>query len=112
MQHKNGAVIEVACDPVYSSNWRLVMKVNMQNSVIEFGGFSNSSGHSSINLGGRAIVPLEQGQNISISPKHGQRMGQNEIVVHIDCNAGNLVGLADIFSDDSTRGTSGDADDF
>ena len=100
MQHKTGAVIEVACDPVYSINWHLVMNINTQMFVIDFGGRSDSSGHSSISLGDSAIVPLEQGQNISVSPKHEQRMGQSEVVVHIDCNTENLEGLPEIFSDD------------
>lgn len=100
MQHKTGAVIEVACDPVHSINWHLVMNINTQMFVIDFGGRSDSSRHNSISLGDSAIVPLEQGQNISVSPKHGQRMGQGEFVVHIDCNTENLEGLPEIFSDD------------
>ena len=80
--------------------------------VIDFGGHSDLSGHSSISLGDSAIVPLEQGQNISVSPKHEQRMGQSEVVVHIDCNTENLEGLPEIFSDDLIEGTSDDADDL
>lgn len=112
MQHKKGAVIEVACDPDLPF-WRLVMSVNTQTFVVtDFINFSNSSGHSSINLGDRAVVSLEQGQNISISPKHGQRMGQDEVVVYVDCNVENDVDLSDIFSDDSIGGTSYNVDGF
>ena len=59
IQHKTGAVIEVACDPVNSINWHLLMNINTQMFVIDFGGHSDSSGHSSISLGDSAIVPLE-----------------------------------------------------
>lgn len=111
MQHKKGAVIEVACDPHFWF-WSLVMSVDTQKFVTEFVDFSNSSGHGSIKLGDRAIVSLEQGQNISISPKYGQRMGRDEVVVHVDCNVENHVGLSDIFSDDSIGGTSDDVDGF
>ena len=109
MQHKKGAVIEVARDRDHYF-WRLVMSVNTQIFVTDFIDFSNSSGHGSIKLGDRAVVSLEQGQNISISPKHGRRMGENEVVVYVDCNVENHVGLSDIFSDDSIGGTSDDVD--
>ena len=112
MQHKMGAVIQVACDSVSFSNWRLVMSVNRQIFVIGFNCFGILSRYGSINLGDRAIVSLEQGQNISISPKHGQKAGRNELVVYIDCNVENHVDLPDIFLDDSSGGTIGDADDF
>ena len=113
MQHKKGAVIEVTCDPGVFSDWRLEMSVNTQIFVVtDFINFSDPSVHGSINLGDRVVVSLEQGQNISISPKHGQRMGQDEVVVHVDCNVENHVGLSDIFSDDSIGGTSDDVDDF
>ena len=112
MHHEMGAVIEVAYDPVYFTNWRLVMSVDTQIFVVDLSGSSIPSKHSSINLGDRVIVSLEQGQNISISPMHGQRAGQDEVVVYIDCNAENLVDLPDIFLDDSSGGTSDDADDF
>ena len=108
MQHKMGAVIQVACDSVSSSNWRLVMSVNTQIFVIYFDRFGILSEHDSINLGDSAIVSLEQGQNISISPKHGQRAGQNEVVVYIDCNVEDHVDLPNIFSDDSIGETSED----
>jgi hypothetical protein len=90
MQHEGGAVIEVACDPFFLNKWRLVMKVNTQISGIDLGDFNNSSGRNSVNLGDRAIVSLEQGQNISVSPKHKQRTGQDEVVVYTDCNAETL----------------------
>ena len=109
MQHKKGAVIEVACDPDDFGYCRLVMSVNTQIFVIDFDRFFNDS---SINLGDRAVVSLEQGQSISISPKHGRRMGQDHLVVYVDCNAENHVGLSDIFSDDSIGGTSDDVDGF
>ena len=112
MQHKKGAEIEVACDPGRFSFWRLEMSVNTQIFVTYFGALSNLSGHGFINLGDRAVVSLEQGQNISISPKHGRRMGQDEVVVYVDCNVENHVGLSDIFSDDSIGGTSDDEDGF
>ena len=112
MLHKKGAVIEVACDPDRCGFWRLVMSVNTQIFVTDLDRFSDSSGHGSINLGDRAVVSLEQGQNISISPKHGQRMGRDEVVVYVDCNVENHVGLSDIFSDDSIGGTSDDVDGF
>lgn len=101
IQHEQGAVIEVACDPIISSNWRLIMNINTQQIfVIDFGGPNFRRGNSSINLGDRAVVPLEHGQNIFVSPKHEQRMGQSEVVVYIDCNTETLEGLPDIFSDD------------
>ena len=112
MQHKKGAVIEVACDPDIFSYWGLVMSVDTEIFKINFDGFGNYCEHGSINLGDRVIVSLEQGQNISISPKHGQRMGQDEFVVYVDCNVENRVGLSDIFSDDSIGGTSDDVDGF
>lgn len=112
MQHKKGAVIKVTCNPGNFSYGRLEMSVNTQIFVTDSGLFSKLSGHGSISLGDRAVVSLEQGQNISISPKHGQRMGRDEVVVYIDCNVENDVGLSDIFSDDSTGGTSDDVDGF
>ena len=95
MQHKEGAVIEVTCDPVSSRH--LVMNVNTEIFVVDFG---RPSGPSSISLGDSATVPLEQGQNISVSTKYEQRMGQSEVVVYIDCDTENLEGLPEIFSDD------------
>ena len=66
MRYKERAVIEVACDPVSFDQWRLVVKIHTKKFGIEFGGFNYSSGHNSINLGDRAIVSLEQGENISV----------------------------------------------
>ena len=97
IQHKKGAVIEVLYN---SSIWHMVMSVNTQIFEIDFGGRSNRRGHNLISLGDSAIVPLEQGQNISVSPKLQQRIGQSEIVVYIDCDTENLEGLPEIFSDD------------
>ena len=112
IQHKKGAVIQLECHPVYLSIWNLIMRVNTQEFVVDFGTSRIPSGHGSINLGDRAIFSPEQGQNIAVSPKHVQRAGQHEVVVYIDCNVENHVGLPDIFRDDSIEGTSDDADDF
>lgn len=112
MQYRKRTMIEVACDPVSFCKWHLIMKINTQIFRIEFGGFNYSSEHNSINLGDRAIVSLGQGQNISVSPKHGLREGQNEVVVYIDCNAEKPIDLRGIFSDNSAEGTIDNAYDY
>lgn len=106
MQHKRGAVIKVICeertDCAGSHNkWRLRMEINTKNFVIEFDCDRNarSSAYESIYLGDRTIVSLEQGHNISVSPKHGLRKGQNTVVICIDFDAA-IPDVHGIFDDD------------
>lgn len=112
MRHEKGAVIDIAYQSTFLNKWRLGMKVNTQTLWIGLDVNNNSSGHNSINLGDCAPLFLEQGQNISVSPKHGLRRGQNEILIYMDCNAESTIDRRGIFSDDLVEGTIGDADDF
>lgn len=104
MQHKGGAVIKVTCEKDKhrfwrAETWRLLMEINTKKFGIVFGDRRSDrlSGDESINLGDRAFVTLEQGQNISVSPKHGLKEGENTVVVCIDCDAENpdLHGIFD-----------------
>jgi len=112
MRHDTGAVIDVACHSTSLDKRRLVMKVNTQTfwTGLDFPDYS--SGDKLINLGDRVIVSPKPGQNISISPKHGLRMGQNEIMVDIDCNSESSMDGKGIFSDDLVEGTNDNTDDF
>lgn len=96
MQHRKGAVIKVAWEHGRLQTWRLGLEINTTKFEIMFGG-RYLSGYNPINLGDRTIVSLEQGQNISVSPKHGLREGQSTVVVCIDCDAENpdLQGIFD-----------------
>lgn len=102
MKHKNGAEIKVAREQADSQfrqtdKWRLLMEIDTKKFEIVFGRLQRPSRNSSINLGDRAFVTLEQGQNISVSPKHGLREGENTVVVCINCDAENpdLPGIFD-----------------
>ena len=112
MQREKGAVIDVACHSTFLGNRRLEVKDNTQTFWIGLDVTKNSSGHNSINLGDRATLFLKQGQNIFVSPKHGLRRGQNEILIYMDCNAESSIDRRGIFSDDLVEGTIGNADDF
>ena len=105
MRHEKGAVINVACHSIFLDKWRIVMKVNTQTFWTGLDFPDHSSGDKPINLGDRATVFLGTGQNISISPKHGLRTGQDEIMLDIDCNSESLMDRKGIFSDDLVEGT-------
>ena len=98
MQHRKGAVVKVACDSFSRcpplGSWRLVMEINRKKYSIRFNSMTPSEG---FNLGDRVIVSLEQGQDISVSPKHGQSWHQHVVVVYIDCNAETSMDLEGIF---------------
>ncbi|KAL9593266.1 MAG: hypothetical protein Q9219_007623 [cf. Caloplaca sp. 3 TL-2023] len=110
MRHKHGVGVKFTCHSFRFGAWSLAMKSDHKEIfVLPASGHRDLQPEGSIRFGDHVIVPLRRSHAISVSPQHGRRKGQDEIVVHIDCHKEPAGGLPNIFRGDLIEEISNDA---